>query len=449
MDKQILDEYRKIHLTDYKQTFDGLFFHPEAGGDLNLNDSLINIYNDINDIDDILINTGNSINNLFQETITRLNNVKQCILTEKERYQDIQMLCNKYTDFDNVKSMNDLVFNGNYEKQNDVLMAQAYKATKMKLRVLDVQGNGYEGNKYVYNNYEYQKDVYDTSSRNNITDKKISTYYEYSRITVQNTEDDVTNTYFNKDNDKAKCTISFEASDAINFIDIATEDTGVYITNIQYSLDGIDYKDLNLTNKIAINDKLSSYSSYGYIYGSGLVEIPLSRFFKITFETDKNKDDVIAHEKVLLNSLNNTDAFETITCTSIVKTAKRSAIKINDISVYKKVYNTQTRIETDELITAECFSISVFANVYIPQGLSNSAVKFILTINGVDYEVIPINSNLNGVKVIRFSGGKSNSAYTKIIDEKIKSAKLTIIFKNQSSVTPMVNNIKVLAGGEI
>jgi hypothetical protein len=106
-------------------------------------------------------------------------------------------------------------------------------------------------------------------------------------------------------------------------------------------------------------------------------------------------------------------------------------------------------METDELITAECFSISVFANVYIPQGLSNSAVKFILTINGVDYEVVPINSDLNGVKVIRFSGGKSNSAYTKIIDEKIKSAKLTIIFKNQSSVTPMINNIKVLAGGEI
>ena len=48
MDKQILDEYTKLFLEDHKQSYEGLFLHPEAGRDSKINESLINIKEDLN-----------------------------------------------------------------------------------------------------------------------------------------------------------------------------------------------------------------------------------------------------------------------------------------------------------------------------------------------------------------------------------------------------------------
>lgn len=459
MDKQILDEYQKILLGEYKQNYEGLFFHPESGGDDKLNYALYDIYKDLITVDDHLINTGNAINDLMNNTIARLEEVKKDIMLEKERYQDIQMLCNKYTDFDNVKTLNDITFEGSYTYENEAIYGPIKRNSKVDINILHINGNGYEGNKYVYNNFEYQEDTYDTSVRRNIFDNKINTYYEYSRITIQNDLEE-TNTYFNKDNTKARCTMSFAAKEAVNYIEISTEDSGISISNIQYSLDGIKYFDLKLKSKISINNKLDSYNNYGYIYGSGIISIPLSKFFKITFETDRDTEDTIAYEKSIIigeeidHSIIATGEYYSVqplveTSTYIVKGAKRSTIRINDISAYKRVFSEKMQIVSDELITTDAFSISIFSNVYVPEELDDRAVKFTLVVNGISYEMVPINSNLNGTKVIRFSGGKSSSIYTKLINEVIKSARLVITFSNKSTCTPYINNLKILIGGEI
>ena len=459
MDKQILDEYQKILLGEYKQNYEGLFFHPESGGDDKLNYALYDIYKDLITVDDHLINTGNAINDLMNNTIARLEEVKKDIMLEKERYQDIQMLCNKYTDFDNVKTLNDITFEGSYTYENEAIYGPIKRNSKVDINILHIDGNGYEGNKYVYNNFEYQEDTYDTSVRRNIFDNKINTYYEYSRITIQNDLEE-TNTYFNKDNTKARCTMSFAAKEAVNYIEISTEDSGISISNIQYSLDGIKYFDLKLKSKISINNKLDSYDNYGYIYGSGIISIPLSKYFKITFETDRDTEDTIAYEKSIIvgeeidHSIIATGEYYSVqplveTSTYIVKGAKRSTIRINDISAYKRVFSEKMQIVSDELITTDAFSISIFSNVYVPEELDDRAVKFTLVVNGISYEMVPINSNLNGTKVIRFSGGKSSSIYTKLINEVIKSARLVITFSNKSTCTPYINNLKILIGGEI
>ena len=79
----------------------------------------------MNNIDNILIESGRSVDALLENTINRLSEIKKCIITEKERYQDIQMLCNKYTDFDNVKivqidSMSEMFEQILRVKKNDV-----------------------------------------------------------------------------------------------------------------------------------------------------------------------------------------------------------------------------------------------------------------------------------------------------------------------------------------
>ena len=451
MDKQILDEYSGLFLDEYKQTYNGLFLHPEEGRDNKINESLNNIKSDLNSIDNILINTGTAVNDLLTNTVNRLAEVKKNIITEKERYQDIQMLCNKYTDFDNVKTMDNIKFTGNAVLKDGVFSAATKSIKKNTIDVVDIFGNGYEGNKYVYNNYEYQQDIYDTSIRANMTDTKISTYYEYSRITVQNIQEENIS-YFNKDSEYARCTMTFQASDYVNYIDISTENSDVEITNISYSMDGIKYTDLHLP-KISLNNKLDSYDNYGYVYGSGLLSIPACFYFKITFQATKNKNDIIAYEKTLVE--NEKEIIEeglspiTSTTTVTVDSAKRSVIKINDISAYNKRYNTRTIIKSEELITAPSYSIGFFANVYMPESLHDDSIEFRLTINGIDYNVMPMNSHSSGIKIIRFSGGKSNTVSTEIINEVITSAYLTIMMTGTADATPFVNNIKVLTGGEI
>ena len=453
MDKQLLDEYNKIHLNNYNQKYTGLFLHPEAGEDPKINESFNTIKEDLNNIDNILIDTANSINDLMNNTLARLQEVKKCIISEKERYQDIQMLCNKYTDFDNVKALTDVKFTGNGKIKDGIFQATEKSIKKNTLNIIDIFGNGYEGNKYVYNNYEYQQDVYDTSIRANMIDNKISTYYEYSRITVQNVQTEEI-PYFNKDNEYARCTITFKASDRVNYIDISTEDIGIMVTNISCSLDGVQYEDIKLPEKLSINNKLDSYNNYGYVYGSGLIAVPNCLYFKLTLQATSNKGDTIAYEKTLIENeeevVQDNSTPITTTNTVTIDSARRSAIKLNDISVYNKRYNTKTIMKSEELITSPSYSIGFFANVYIPESLSqDKSIRFVLTVNGIDYDVVPMNSHSNGTKIIRFSGGKSNTAYTELINEKITSAYLTIIMQGTSELTPFVNNIKILTGGEI
>lgn len=474
MDKQILDDFTNSLRSSYEPYYLGFAMHPEEGREAKINDEFIKIREDLLKIDETLITTGVQVYTLMTNTILRLNNIHDNIMLEKERYQDMQMLCNKYTDYDKVKSLTKEDFNGGFVYENGDFAPERSSTKEIALEIVDVFGNGYEGNKYVYKDYMYTNTVLDTSLRKNVTDDKITSYYEYSRITVSNVEDaEIPD--FNKDNKEATCTITFRSAEPINEIDIITDDSTILITNIAYSINGIDYIDMNIPY-ISINNKLDSYENFGYIYGSGRISFPYSiQLFKVTFQSTGYKNDVIAYEKVLLPVANNEADLDfegdgmgvaipenywsddinfdinefTEEVTTVVKSAQRHVIKLNQVKAYMYNYVNKSKLETKELLNQDVYSVALFANVYIPQGLSDDAVKFILTVNGTDYNVVPINSHMNGIKIIRFSTGNANDIYTKRIGEKIKSAKLSIIFNNESKIVPRVNNIKVLFGGEL
>lgn len=453
MDKQILDDYTAMLQSKYDPYYFGFLMHPEEGRESKINDELQNIKNDLVQIDTALVAAGDQIYKLMTNTILRLDNIHANIMTEKERYQDMQMLCNKYNDYDNVKLLDDTSFKGSFVYDDGTFSPYRTSTKSVKLAVLDVAGNGYEGNNYVYKDYMFTNTIVNSSIRNNMIDDKLTSYYEYSRITVGNDED-IDNEDFNKDNIEAQCTISFQAEEGINEIQIMSDDTNIEITNVSYSTDGVEYVDMKIPY-ISINNKLDSYENYGYIYGSGKIVFPQkTALFKVTFKSKGYKNDQIAYEKMLINieDFDETgiemtpEVDEVIT---IVKSAKRHAIKINGIVGNLYQYIPKTKIQTHELLSQEVNAISLFANVYVPQSLDDDAVKFILTVNGKDYEVVPINSHLNGTKIIRFSTGNNSSPYTERLGEKIKSASLSVIFKNTAKAAPYINNVKILIGGEL
>ena len=460
MDKQVLDDYIQSIKSQYDQYYLGYAMHPEEGKESKINNELVNIKDDLVQIDNALITVGEQVYKLMTNTILRLNNIHTNIMTEKERYQDMQMLCNKYNDYDNVRLLDKEDFFGSFTYENGVFSSNRSNEEVVKIYVVDVFGNGYEGNKYVYKDYMYTNKVLDTSVRTNITDNKITSYYEYSRITVSNTEDACL-TDFNKDNKEAQCTISFQAEQLINEIEIKSDDSNIIVTNVSYSLDGVEYIDMDIPY-ISINNKLDSYENYGYVYGSGKIVFPYrTQLFKITFQSNSYTNDVLAYQKALITegfyydetglSINPdpVETYEVDEVTTLIHSGQRHVIKINDVVAGRYKYVSKCKMQSYELLDQEVYAISLFANVYVPQGLGDDAVKFILTINGYDFEVVPINSHLNGTKIIRFSTGNGSSPYTERIGEKIKSAYLTVVFSNEQNLSPQINNLKILLGGEL
>ena len=276
-----------------------------------------------------------------------------------------------------------------------------------------------------------------------MTDNNISTYWEYSRITASNKEENLLSD-FNKDSSEAKCTITLKFDQITNEMAIKSTIEGLKVTSIRYSNDNLSYKDLNIL-PFTINKKEASYKNQDYIYGSNIIAFPDSLYLKITFESNGYLSDTIAFEKIIAEN------DKTTTSTTIVPSAKRHVIRINDIECKRKQYASHSNFKTGNLITqdTDVYAISVFANVYLPNNMPSDYVTFTLTVNGVDYKVKPVNSYSDGIKIIRFSQGKMPVEYTKYIGEKITSAYLTINIKSKTKLTPYINNIKILLGGEV
>lgn len=131
-----------------------------------------------------------------------------------------------------------------------------------------------------------------------------------------------------------------------------------------------------------------------------------------------------------------------------LNTARRHVIKINGIELEKNIYDKQCVIKTNNLIKLPARSIAIFCNEYIPEHFSTDrCIQYFLTVNGQDFEVVPINSDRGGVKIIKTSDLDLDSSYVKYINQKIKTAYLTIKMTTPNKYeTPFISNLKVLVG---
>lgn len=435
-----MDRFAKGLKMQYEKTF----IHPEEDGNDKLNNALSYASGDIKAIDNSLKEIADKTNTLLEKTVDRLDIVKEIIQSEKERLQDISMLCNANTDYDNVIPIKDSDLTGDLSYEDGVFFSKLNNSSMVKAKINEVAGNGYEGNKYVRGEKGYLENTINSESRIYATDNNISTYWEYSRVTAANTEEYLVSD-FNTDNAEAKCTATLIFATMANEIAIKSSLDKTKIIGIKYSVDGINYEDIDML-PITINDKDESYKNQDYIYGSNILSFPSSKSIKITFESTGYLNEVLSFERVITD---NNEEIEKVT--TIVPTAKRHVIRINDIAIKAKTYRLESTSRTQELITKddEIYAISIFANSYFPKGVPDTYIKYVLTVNGIDYEVQPVNSNKNGTKIIRFSQGKMPNKYTKYIGEKIQSAYLTIYMKSKNQLTPYMNNLKVLLGGEV
>lgn len=130
-----------------------------------------------------------------------------------------------------------------------------------------------------------------------------------------------------------------------------------------------------------------------------------------------------------------------------INSARRHAIKVNNIVSEKTTYASRTS-KTKNLVTGSTDRIAIFANEYIPNHFADKEwVSYKLCVNGIDYNIVPLNSNRPGIKVIKYSSFKEDEPYAVILNEPIKEAYLTITVRTPNSQeTPYVSNLKVVTG---
>lgn len=243
---------------------------------------------------------GYSMKDLMLDTRSRLNNVKSMLAAEKERLMDINVLCNKYTDFGTAVNLTGLDFSGNFSEDSGVFTAKVIGTNQVTLNVVTVEGNGYEGNNYVYKDSKFLKDTINTANRASIIDGNDIPLYEYSRITAKNTETDIF-PLVNFDSVEAKCSIVISSLDEFNKLKIASPQKDIMVADILISKDGMSFKSV-LSKPINLNNVDKKYTTKNYIPGSGIVCFPKTNYLKITLASNSTEDDVIAFSKTIIKT---------------------------------------------------------------------------------------------------------------------------------------------------
>jgi hypothetical protein len=392
--------------------FEGMAFHPETEISRSyLNDNITEMTIDFVGLNKEIIELSKRYRSIMENIKYRLDEVDKNIAREEDRVRDMNIVCGNYKEFDNVLKITPGRATGVFSSEGDMFYGAVRSSIKTApLEIIDIQGNGFEEN---------------TTFRKNLIDNDILTTWTYKRYS---SKDDVKNMSqeVNKDTEQARCTIVIHSKTIFSSIRIQSEDN-IVIEDVLASLDnGISYA-RQMPKEIAINDKDRRYNSPDYVYESGVIAFPPTNYIKLqvrgTPSSEKAKD--------INGNINTLVNVSRISIDGIVA----------DATTYKNA-----EIRAKDLITTPVDSIAIFANEYVPPHfVDNEYFEYVLTVNGIDYPVVPINSTKQGTKIIR--RGVENSDYVMSIKETIKGAELKVIIKStDGSSTPYLSNLKICTG---
>lgn len=423
--------------------FKPIEIHPEEEPVLSeLNDSIKLINKDLTYIDKSLIEASINFDNLLKNSKLKLLNIKEIINAERERQEDINILCNKYSDFTSVLNLNKEDFGGTLNFEDGIIQSNISKTNKINFSITSVDGNGFKGNQYVYLNDSFIDKLINTKDSKNINDNNIATSFEYSRLTINNeTEAPVA---FNKDSLEAECSIAISSEKEFNHIELNSERDDIILKEIYTSIDGLTYS-LDKEYNISINSRREMYNDNEYIYGSGIITVEPTKFIKIVLRSNGYTDDQLAYIKTFYDETSSKEVAKKIIK---VDSARRHVIQINEISLLSNSYS-KGMLTSKELITSPVKCISLYCNEYINKDYTiEKNVSYYLVINGQEHKIDPVNSHRNGKKVIRTSSQLYKSEHVIYLNEEIKSAKLKIVINSTNKdITPYISDVKILIGG--
>lgn len=310
----LISAQKKSKLDLYEPLLEQRLMHPEAEPSLkSYNENLVEIMNDIAILSMELQSSSLDYERLADNIISRLEEVKNKLETQRDLQQDISMLCNAYSCFKNVIPLTDHVASGNASYINELFCAKRKSTTAIKPTITNIEGNGYEGNAYVLSGESFLKEKTDTSNRNHLIDDSKLTVYEYSRLLTDhplekaNTDRTAAPTdslpAVNYDNIPAKCMITIKTDLPCNKVTILSEQTsGIMINGIYLSNDNISYKNV-LSEPVLLSKSQNDYINNNYIDKSGVFCFGNAKYITLSLEsTSINNNDSIGYIKSVIEN---------------------------------------------------------------------------------------------------------------------------------------------------
>ena len=285
-------------------------------------------------------------------------------------------------------------------------------------------------------------DTISTEERENIIDGSDVTYYEYSRLTSTGETEYPADVNF--DTEEAICSITLVGDQKFSAIKLNSTQDNIVIRDVLTSDDDGASFTSHMAEPIAINNRDEKYNNALYTYNSGILAFPSTQYLKVVLQSGGTTTEPLAYNKI-----DTSDAKKPKAIMVDLPNTKRHVIKSNDIGATTSTYQKTAQFRSDELISAPVSSIAVFASEYIPPHYPEypNYIQYILTVNGEDYEVVPINGYKAGTKIIRCTQHSIIDDYVVKLNESIKSAKLTVIMQTpENSSTPYLSNLKVCLG---
>ena len=444
---------KAARLTERSQSepiFTGYSVHPESEPDISeLNDALNDIHLDLAGLRKEIVHAASSYKDLLESAKTRIEKVNTKVLIEEERIKDLNAICGNYNEFKSVVTLTADDLQGSFLAYDDRTFCCSGSMKKVTPLIMNVEGNGYEGNAYVRVNGAFAVDSTNTANRNYMIDDSVSTAWEYSRLTMDRSE----STYpvdANFDAQEARCAIIIAADERFTSFALTSDLDNMIIEDVLTSSDsGVSFRSVLNTKEVHINNMDDKYLNNGYAYGSGVISFPGTQWLKLVLRSGGATSDKLA--------FNWKDAEHSTPDNSVVvvkdlPSAKRHVIRINNIELFTGEFSHESTLTTGELIDTPVKSLAIFANEYIPEQFEKEYYycQYILTINGIDFSVVPLNSDHdNGYKIIRFSGHSSQDSYVKEVFEPIKTARLTVkLYTEDKAYTPYLSNLKICYGEE-
>ena len=401
---------------------------------------LLEMSMDINSINNGIYEMKNKIRELVDYVDSNIESAKAIIKKEDDRISDINIICSQTDDYNMVIPIYGTDFEGSFEDiDNKYFGAAISEKEEVEYGIISIDGNGLSGNRFVYNEDDtFENTKNDYSDEKYINDDNDITKFEYSRY-FTNDKTEAIDGIINYDDKDVEVTILLNSLDKkFNKIKWMTENEDLVVTRLETSTDGIYFTD-RLEKTLKNEGAEDLYNDSTYVYGSNVLCFPYSYYVRITFRSSHIENDMIAIENEDgVNVYNNT---------------RRKKIAINNIKLYRSSYKSTSITSGNIIIGGSVDKVALFTSEYIPNHFTDkNYITYYLIVNGVEQEVVPVNSGKDGIKIIKFSETDSSltlDSWIKTVKETIKSVqiKMAIEIPNDNE-TPYVGNLKLCMGKE-
>lgn len=390
---------------------------------------------DVNSINYSILEISNKINDILESINKATSDAESIVRKQEDHIQDLNILCGQDSEYNMIIPVYKSYFpdmTSEYIDEKTFCSAKR-NISPIKYLINNVSGNGIIGNKYIYNNGQFEDDEEDRSLLKYIYDDSDVTSFEYSRY-ITNKKSEVIDGTINYDDKDVECILTIELESKACMMKLLSDDEDIIIKNIETSINGIDFIS-QLSKELMINNRSHIYNNE-YVYGSGIICFPYTKYIRLTLSSSSVLDDNIA--------------IKTDGKIKEYKNTRRKRVRINNIKFFSSECFESTIISEDLLKSGSVDKAGLFVNEYIPEHFNDQVfINYSLIINGAEYEIVPVNSQKNGIKLIKFSEKNEIGAqnYTACISETIKSIKIKIsITPYKNDETPYISNLKLCLG---